>query len=160
VRTMGRLQRGAPVPTSAFATLLLVLAVTSTSGAQDAPARIPGPRPSQIRGATVLGPPRHAISVDSVRRHIRPTHWKEGALVGGIVTGLGVALLINGLCSSDSGGNCGNAVVVGLMGGGAVGGIVGALIGGQFPKAEESSATEAQVGLTASGAAASIRAVE
>jgi hypothetical protein len=125
------------VPISAFTALLLVLAITSTSGAQEAPPRIRGPQSSQARAAAPLGPLRQVSSVDTVERQIRPTHWKEGALVGGVVTGLGLALLIDGLCSSDSGGNCVNAVVVGLVGGGAVGGVVGALIGGQFPKREE-----------------------
>jgi hypothetical protein len=74
------------------------------------------------------GPPQQSSSVDSVRRQIRPTHWEKGALVGGIVTGLGLALLMDGLCSRDSGGNCGSAVA---------GGLVGALIGGQFSKPEE-----------------------
>jgi hypothetical protein len=125
------------MPTSALPAILLLLTLTSTAGAQDSPSRMIGPQPSQVRGAVLRGPLQEAFSVDSVRRQIRPTHWKEGALVGGIVTGLGLALLIDGLCSSDSGGNCGSAVTGGLLGGGVVGGVVGALIGGQFPKSEE-----------------------
>jgi len=128
------------MPTAAFAALLLVLTITSTSGAQDARSRILGPQPSQVRAAVFPGPLQQAFSVDSVQRQIRPTHWKEGALIGGIVTGLGIALLIDGFCSSDSGGNCGGAVAGGLLAGGAVGGVVGALIGGQFPKPEERQA--------------------
>jgi hypothetical protein len=130
-------KREAPVSTSAFSALLLVLAITSTSGAQDAPPRIRGPQSSQVRAAAFVGPLRQVFSVDTVERQIRPTHWKEGAVVGGVTTGLGLALLIDGLCSSDSGGNCASAVVLGLVGGGAVGGVVGALIGGQFPKREK-----------------------
>lgn len=123
--------------TRALPSLLLVLAVTSASRAQDAPARIHAPRPSQVRSVAFPGPLRQGFRVDTVERKIRRTHWKEGALVGGVVTGLGLALLIDGLCNSDSGDNCTNAGVLGLVGGGAVGGIVGALIGGQFPKDEE-----------------------
>jgi hypothetical protein len=125
------------MPMPAFLTLLLVLTMTSISAAQDAPSRVLGPQPSQVRSAVLLAPPQQSVSVDSVRRQIRPTHWKEGALVGGLVTGLGLALLIDAFCNSDSGGNCGGAVSRGLLGGGAVGGVVGALIGGQFPKSEE-----------------------
>jgi hypothetical protein len=125
------------MPTSPFPILLLLLTIASTSSAQDAPSRILGPQPSQVRGVVLRGPLEQAFIVDSVERQIRPTHWKEGALVGGIVSGLGLALLIDGLCSSDSGGNCGSAVAGGLLGGGVLGGLVGALIGGQFPKAQE-----------------------
>ena len=125
------------MPMSAVPAILLLLTLTSTAGAQGVPSRIVGPQPSQVRGAVLRGPMQKAFSVDSVRRQIRPTYWKQGALVDGIVTGLGLALLIDGLCSSDWGGNCGGAVTGGLLGGGVVGGVVGALIGGQFPKSEK-----------------------
>jgi hypothetical protein len=125
------------MPTSPFPILLLLLTIASTSSAQDAPSRILGPQPSQVRGVVLRGPLEQPSSWIQWSAKSAPPIWKEGALVGGIVSGLGLALLIDGLCSSDSGGNCGSAVAGGLLGGGVLGGLVGALIGGQFPKAQE-----------------------
>ena len=72
---------------------------------------------------------------DTVPREIRPTHWKEGALIGGLSLGVGVALLADALCrSSDTGGSCGGATIGGFLLGGVIGGVSGALVGGQFPK--------------------------
>jgi hypothetical protein len=81
-----------------------------------------------------LGPP---LAADSVPRDIRPTHWKEGALIGGLSVGVGLAFLADGLCSSDSGGSCGGAAIGGFLLGGLIGGVTGALVGGQFPKESE-----------------------
>jgi predicted MFS family arabinose efflux permease len=60
-----------------------------------------------------------------------PTHWLEGGLIGGIGLGALFAYEAGGLCESS---DCTKArLAVGLLGGG-LGFIVGALIGGQFPK--------------------------
>jgi hypothetical protein len=72
-----------------------------------------------------------------VRREIRPTHWKKGALIGGVVTGLGLLLLVDGFCRGSDTECAGGAVPHALLMGGLLGGLAGALIGGQFPKAEE-----------------------
>jgi hypothetical protein len=81
-----------------------------------------------------LGQP---LAPDSLPRDIPPTHWKEGALIGGLSVGVGLAVLADGLCSSDSGGSCGGAATGGFLLGGLIGGVTGALIGGQFPKESE-----------------------
>jgi hypothetical protein len=121
---------------SARLSFVLLMTLTTAAGAQHPPIAIAGPRPSEVFGIGSRGPLRQSFAPDSVRREIRPTHWKEGALIGGVVTGLGLVLWVNALCS-DSGTDCGDAVPLALLGGGLVGGVVGALIGGQFPKTED-----------------------
>ena len=124
------------MPSSARLCLVLLMTVTTAADAQHAPAGIAGPRPSEVFGAASRGPLRQSFAPDSVRREIRPTHWKRGALIGGVVTGLGLAVWFNGLCR-DSEQDCRGVVPAMLLGGGLVGGLVGALIGGQFPKTED-----------------------
>ncbi len=67
---------------------------------------------------------------------VRPTHWKKGAIIGGIVVGALGGTLVGGLCgmSDDPDHTCTGAVLGGAVVGALVGGILGALIGGQFPK--------------------------
>jgi hypothetical protein len=112
------------------------MTLTAAAGAQHAPAGIAGPRPSVVLGVAARGPLRQSFAPDSVRREIRPTHWKKGALIGGVVTGLGLAVVLNGLCR-DSEQDCGGVVPAALLAGGLFGGLVGALVGGQFPKTED-----------------------
>ena len=125
------------MPAPVRLSLFLLMALTTAAGAQQAPARIAGPQPSEVLGVAARGPLRQSLAPDSLRRQVRPTHWKEGALVGGVVTGLGLALLIDGFCrSSDTGCPAGTARQVFLLGG-VLGGLTGALIGGQIPKGED-----------------------
>ncbi|MDQ3428012.1 MAG: hypothetical protein M3477_09305, partial [Gemmatimonadota bacterium] len=98
-------------------------------------AGIPRPVPSPALGAAARGPLGRLLALDSLRREIPPTHWKEGALLGGGALGLGFALLAAGFCgNSDVGGGCGGAVTGGFVVGAGLGVIIGALVGGQFPK--------------------------
>jgi hypothetical protein len=81
-------------------------------------------------------------SPDTVIRQIRPTHWKEGGLVGALVLGAFGAWFGNEICRNDEVSNdCTGLVLGGVLGGGGVGFLIGALIGGQFPKhvADESA---------------------
>jgi hypothetical protein len=94
---------------------------------------------AQGRAIVAAGPSdllRAPIAVDTVRRRIQPTHWKEGAAVGGLVGGIGLALVVSALCrySDAAGSGCAGAVPAGFLVGGIAGGVSGALIGGQFPK--------------------------
>ena len=80
--------------------------------------------------------PRGPLSVDwsvaprdSVVPDIRPTYWKEGALVGGLLGFVGGFLLGSAVC--ESGTAC---ITAGILGGGLLLLIPGALIGGQFEK--------------------------
>jgi hypothetical protein len=120
--------------------LLLFLISPNGAAAQQSSTRIAGPVSTPLiinpRARWAVGQP---LAPDSVPPEIRPTHWKEGALIGGLSLGLGMALLADGLChSSDSAGSCGGAMTAGFLLGGVLGGMVGALIGGQFPKAPDS----------------------
>jgi hypothetical protein len=88
--------------------------------------------------AVPRGPLQQPFALDSVRHRIRPTHWKEGAFIGGLTTGLGLALFLDSFCrGSESSGDCAGAFTGGLVLGGLIGGVVGGLIGGQFPKAPD-----------------------
>jgi hypothetical protein len=122
------------MPSSARLCLVLLLTLTTAAGAQHAPTGIAGPRPSEVFGAVSRGPLRQSFVPDSVRREIRPTHWKEGGLIGGVVTGVGLAVWLNGWCHHSD--DCRGVVPAGLVAGGLLGGLVGALVGGQFPKTE------------------------
>ena len=79
---------------------------------------------------------------DTLPRQIRPTHWKEGGLVGALVVGAFGAWFGNEICRNDEvAGDCTGLILGGVVGGGGVGFLIGALIGGQFPKhAAEGSA--------------------
>jgi hypothetical protein len=120
--------------------LLITIMIPTSASAQHATSGLsgPGPGPSQLRGVGARGPLAQPFTLDSVRRTIRPTHWKEGALIGGVVTGASLAFLVHGLCrSSDTSGDCGGALTGGFLVGGVIGGLAGALVGGQFPKTKD-----------------------
>jgi hypothetical protein len=80
-----------------------------------------------------------ADTTDSIPRRIRPTQWKMGALIGGLAGGAAVALLSAIVCSAgaESETDCSGAPIAGFAVGVLPGAILGALIGGQFPKQEE-----------------------
>ena len=77
-----------------------------------------------------------AETPDTIRRQIKPTHWREGGLVGALLLGGFGAWFANGFCRSldESGNGCGGSLIGGALGGGIAGFLIGALIGGQFPK--------------------------
>jgi hypothetical protein len=125
------------MPAAALLGFLLLITLTTAADAQDTPRVVVGPHPSLVRSAMARGPLQQPFAADSVRRQIRPTHWKEGALIGGLAMGLGFAYLADGFCrSSDTIDGCGGALPAGFLIGGILGGFTGALIGGQFPKDE------------------------
>jgi len=119
-----------------FLLLIVGLAMWTTSGAAQGPAAGP------LSSALLVGVPaphwRTALETqaDTVQRQIQSTHWKEGALVGGVLGGLGGALLGHALCtqSEQANKNCTGATVIGAVLSAVVLAIPGALIGGQFPK--------------------------
>ena len=118
--------------------LLVGLALGSTPASGQAP--VPGPLPSVLFSNPMPAPLRIAglgVPADSVQRDIRPTHWKEGALVGGLVGAVGGILLGRFVCGLDeSNRSCAGYTVGGAVGGAALLAIIGALIGGQFPKGD------------------------
>jgi hypothetical protein len=64
----------------------------------------------------------------------KPTNWREGGLVGAAVFGLALASLGGGLCSYGEGRDCTGATVLGAVAGGGMAFVIGALVGGLFPK--------------------------
>ena len=65
----------------------------------------------------------------------KPTHWREGGIVGAVVFGLALASLGGGLCAdSETDHDCTGATILGAVAGGGMGFVIGALIGGLFPK--------------------------
>lgn len=81
---------------------------------------------------------------DTVPRQIKPTYWKEGGIIGAIMAGSFLAYLFHGLCaSSDSSApSCAGALVGGIVMGGGLGFISGALVGGQFDKNPKPAAAD------------------
>ncbi len=73
----------------------MLVTLTPVAAAQDV--AVPGPRPSELRGAAAPGPLRQPLSIDSVVRDIQPTEWKKGAAIGGLTLGLAYGLLWIGL---------------------------------------------------------------
>jgi hypothetical protein len=94
-------------------------------------------RPHLVPSPSVLfakGVDNRATAPDSTQR----THWKTGAVVGGVIVGTVGAIAMHGLCQdtreygeSDL---CLGSTIGGALLGALLGGITGALIGGQFPK--------------------------
>jgi hypothetical protein len=126
------------MPAPALLGFLFLITLTTAAGAQDTPRVRVGPHPSLVRSEVARGPLRQPLAIDSVRQQIRPTHWKKGAVIGGLAAGLGFAYLADGFCrSSDSIDDCGGALPAGFLIGAILGGFTGALIGGQFPKDED-----------------------
>jgi hypothetical protein len=123
---------------------VLTLLILPVPGAAQLP--VHGPSPSVLFRYGQVGAGRsEVISApgDTLLREIRPTYWKEGALIGGLVGAVGGALIGNGLCdlSEDSSRHCTGSLVVGGVLGAALLAIPGALIGGQFRKDTEEPAT-------------------
>lgn len=108
--------------------------------AQNPSPLVRGPAPSSLRDPRVVGPFRQAWSPDpsdSVPK-IRPTYWKEGAIVGGVIGGVGLGLLAARFCAvaEETDESCTGATLVGGLLGAVILGVPGALIGGSFPKGE------------------------
>lgn len=126
-------------------TLLLPLSALFWAVPGSAQTPLSGPAASVLFTAAQRGPlgstgieePR-----DTVRPRIRPTYWKDGAVIGGVLGALGGALLGHGLCETldEAEKNCTGSLFLGGILGAAILAIPGALIGGQFPKQEEAKA--------------------
>lgn len=112
--------------------LVSVIAWSSPVAGQVAPR---GPVASVVLRDVARGPLLVDWSVaprDSVVRDIRPTYWKEGLLVGGLVGAVGGLLLGAGFCEMEGAGT--GCMTAAILGGGVLLLLPGALIGGQFEK--------------------------
>jgi hypothetical protein len=82
-------------------------------------------------------------SPDTLLRQIKPTHWKEGGLVGALLVGALGAWFGNEICRNDEvEDDCTGLILRGGVGGGAAGFLLGALVGGQFPKHVEQQSAD------------------
>jgi hypothetical protein len=118
--------------------ILLGLLVPGTGWSQGETGRVWGPQSSQLFGAK---PPAGTMLMqgNTIPGPIRPTYWKEGAIVGGVALGLLGATFAGGMCAyADQGRNCTGATLGGLVMGGAVGVSLGALLGGIFHRPDDS----------------------
>src|SRR5215210_9098294 len=110
-----------------------------------AQARITGPARS-IGSVTPTVPTQLAqlAELDSVAEQ---THWKEGAIVGGLVGAIAGGVLAYAVCEQSETSRC--STVAGIMLGAALLAIPGALSGGQFTKTPSSPRTIPPADLTA-----------
>jgi predicted membrane protein len=122
-----------------FAHLALALTLTPLARSVAQTAGSPMAAASLLHAGRARGPlwvQGLAFVEDTVRPHIRPSHWLEGALVGAGTLGVLTAYLGHGLCTNSDvrQPSCLEELVVGGVIGGLTGFGLGALIGGQFPK--------------------------
>jgi hypothetical protein len=113
----------------------------SVGASQDRPF---GPAPSPLFVPTSTTAFRTRFSAehgDTGRLEIPATHWKKGAAIGGVVGALSGLLLAHAVCglSDEAGHGCptSGTLLMGMVGGGLLLAVPGALIGGQFAKPEE-----------------------
>jgi hypothetical protein len=118
-------------------TVVLVSAFLAWSSAA-AQAPISGPLPSVLLSSSHRTPLQTELTqpTDSLQGPAPPTHWKEGALVGGLIGAVGGTVLGLAICrnSEELGKNCAGSAVAGGLISALVLAIPGALIGGQLPK--------------------------
>ena len=119
-------------------TILTIFGLLTWTVPGAAQIRLPGPAPSSLFGyrpASAITPAPATAPDDSLRQ-LRPTYWKEGALVGGVLGLVGGALVGHRLCglAEESTKHCTGSLVVGGVVGAALLAVPGALIGGQFSK--------------------------
>ena len=120
--------------------VLLLIAVMAWSSPVAGQAAMRGPVPSVLTSAA-RGQLRNTNlrqAGDTVQRDIRPTYWKEGALIGGLIGIAGGAVVGLVACSysDEVGKSCIGSAALGALGGALVLAVPGALIGGQMHKGE------------------------
>jgi hypothetical protein len=137
---------GSPTIGAVVRHLILALCFLALLGPTASSAQTPPPTwpPLTAKSATVLYTPTRVYHdalgmpwpADTVARHISPTYWREGGLIGAGSVGAFMAYFIYGFCqdSDTVRGSCADELVRGGLLGGLVGFGIGALVGGQFPK--------------------------
>jgi hypothetical protein len=118
-----------------LACVLLAGAVTPSLGQRLEPRTWPTVRSASSQPARGLLPFSTSGTARPDSVVIKPTHWWEGGVTVGLITGLVFAGAGVALCSSSETGHC-SEVRAGLIGfavGGMLGFTVGAILGGQVP---------------------------
>jgi hypothetical protein len=134
---------------SRLAVLLFGLALSAPTAAPSQTTVRVGPAPSRLYAVSAPGPLEivpGGVWADTAERRIPSTYWREGALIGGGGLGAFAAYLFYGLCaqSDTASANCTTSLLGGILVGGGVGAVLGALVGGQFPKGEPRPGPEGQ----------------
>lgn len=129
--------------------LLPLLFLLCASGATAEPLHAQQPVPLAIRPAASplfeMATTRESlragwVAPDTTAATTQATYWREGAVGGTTLLGVGGALLAAGLCHADDSRNSCTPPIVGTAALGAVaGGVTGALIGGSFAKHPEAT---------------------
>lgn len=121
---------------SSFLCLLIFAVGTSTASGQEQDEVIRGPAASVL-----FTGPRVTIHADPADTTVRaqPTQWKRGLIIGGVIGTVGLGGFAYLLCEEldESGDSCFGTGLAGAALGAFTGGIIGALIGGQFPKKDD-----------------------
>jgi hypothetical protein len=132
------------IPTGAVVSRLLLCwfmlftCLPQATVAQRAQLLIEPPPPSPVRAAFTRSLLAGGIARDSAQDDIPPTRWKEGALIGGLTVGFGLASFFGARCrESQSTQNCSGTFAAAFVLGAVLGGTVGALIRGQIPKEDQ-----------------------
>lgn len=90
--------------------------------------------PAVLRSSTSSS----ALTSRTLARPAAPTHWLEGALIGGIATGVLGAYVAHGFCgdpdSNTAGRGCFLPTIEGLVIGAIPGVVIGGIIGGLIAK--------------------------
>jgi hypothetical protein len=123
--------------------VLALIAAALPAVAQDAGRGLRGPGRSQLFAARPSSPMQ--FTSDTAPTVIRPTHWKQGLLIGGAIGGVGLGFLGYALCHdlSETRTSCLGTTLGTAAVGAVIGGVTGALIGGAFRKQGPADSTTA-----------------
>jgi hypothetical protein len=117
------------------------LALAAALAAQTSPRQL-HLTPPAVSCSVAVVPPAECFRRSDLRIHGHhlyakaPDHRYEGLTIGAVAGGVGGLLLSWALCgqSDEVGKSCTGAVILGTLGGAALGGFAGLMIGAQFPK--------------------------
>jgi hypothetical protein len=127
---------------------LFCLAAVSFDAAIAAAQAPLSPAPSVLFSAGAggqLGAHHRWAAADTVRRRIRPTYWREGALVGGAVGALGGLLIARFICeqSEDWSRGCTGTTLAAVVATAVLLAVPGGLVGGQFSRPDSTRPSQA-----------------
>lgn len=121
---------------SGYLCVLVLAAGASTASSQEQAEVIRGPAASVLFTGS-----RVTIQADTAdtTANPQPTQWKRGLIIGGVIGIVGLGGFVYLLCKelNESGDSCVGTGLGGAALGAFTGGIIGALIGGQFPKKDD-----------------------